>query len=89
MRSHHRAQAVVRVGHVRHPVPQRLIHGVFERAASRSHGADLGAEQLHAKHVELLARRVHLTHVDDALDAEQRRRGGGRHAVLPGARSRR
>ena len=48
-------------------------------------GHDLGAEQLHAGDVERLAAGVLLAHVDDALEAEQRRRGGGGDAVLAGA----
>ena len=48
-------------------------------------GIDLGAEQAHARDVERLALGVDLAHVDRALEAEQGRRGGGRHAVLAGA----
>ena len=47
---------------------------------------DLGAEQLHAGDVEGLAAGVLLAHVDDALEAEERGRRGGRDAVLAGAR---
>ena len=45
----------------------------------------LGAEQLHAEDVEGLALDVDLAHIDDALETEQRRRGGCGHAVLAGA----
>ena len=43
---------------------------------------DLGAEQLHAPHVERLALDVDRAHVDDAAEPEQRGRGRGRDAVL-------
>ena len=81
---HHRSQAVVRAVHRRHPVPQRLVDGVLEGAAARAHRSDLGAQQLHAEDVQLLARDVDLAHVDGALQAEQRGGGGGGHPVLAG-----
>ena len=46
---------------------------------------DLGAEQLHPGDVERLALGVDLAHVDGAVEAEVRRRGGGGDAVLAGA----
>ena len=46
---------------------------------------DLGAEQPHPGDVERLPAGVLLAHVDDALEAEQRRGGGGGDAVLAGA----
>ena len=49
-------------------------------------GAHLGAEQPHAEDVERLALHVDLAHVHDALEPEERRRGGAGHAVLAGAR---
>ena len=50
------------------------------------HRPHLGAEQVHAPHVGRLALDVGGAHVHDAVHAEQRARGRGRHAVLPGAR---
>ena len=50
-----------------------------------STGDHLGAQQPHPGHVERLARGVDRTHVDDALQAEQRTRRRGRHPVLAGA----
>ena len=54
---------------------------VFEPGLDGHH---LGAEQPHPGHVERLARGVDRTHVDDALQPEQRARGRGRHPVLAG-----
>ena len=56
----------------------RLVHRVLQRRAPRLHRHDLGAEQLHAPHVERLALDVDRAHVDGAAQAEQRGRGRGR-----------
>ena len=45
----------------------------------------VGAEQLHAEHVERLPRHVFGAHVDVALEPEQRADRGRGDAVLPGA----
>ena len=45
----------------------------------------LGAEQLHAEDVQALALDVDRTHVHEALQPEQGRRGGSGDAVLAGA----
>ena len=82
MGPHDRAEAVVRGLHGRHPLAHGLVDGVLERAAARRHRAHLGAEQLHAEHVELLALRVDLAHEHRALQPEQRGGGGRGHAVL-------
>ncbi len=68
-----------------HPVPHGLVDGVLERAAAGLDGKHLGAEQPHAEDVEGLAFDVDGAHVDGALHAQQRRRGGRGHAVLAGA----
>ena len=57
----------------------------FSVALPAGDGHDLGAEQLHAEHVERLALDVDRAHVHDAVEPEQRRRGGGGDAVLAGA----
>ena len=46
---------------------------------------DLGTEQPHPEHVELLAGHVDGTHVHRALETHQRRRRGARDPVLAGA----
>ena len=43
---------------------------------------DLGAKELHAEDVRLLAPDVDHPHVDDAFEAQQRARGRGRDAML-------
>jgi hypothetical protein len=68
------------------PVAHGLVHGVLERARARAHRDDLGAEQLHASHVEGLSPGVDLAHVDGALQAEQGRGGRGGDTVLARAR---
>ena len=47
---------------------------------------NLGAQQPHAEHVQLLASHVDLAHVDGALHAQERRGGGGGDTVLAGTR---
>ena len=82
VRAHHRAEQVVARLDRGHPVAHGLVDGVLERAAARRRGTHLGAEQPHAEDVERLALHVDLAHVDDAVEAEERRRGGAGDAVL-------
>ncbi len=70
---------------IRDPVAQRLVHRVLQRARAGLHRHHLGAEQLHAEHVGLLARDVDFAHVDGAGQVEQRAHRGGRDAMLAGA----
>ena len=79
------ADAVERVAHVGHPVAQRLVHRVLERAGAALDGDDGRAQQAHAHHVELLPAHVLGAHVHGALEVEQGAGGGGGHAVLAGA----
>ena len=60
-----------------------LIASLSVRAPARD-GNDVGAEALHAEHVERLAFDVDRAHEHEAVEPEQRRRGGGGHAVLTG-----
>src|SRR3954451_18601183 len=82
MRTEHRADDVVRRAHVCDPVADRFVDRVLERAAAARHRHDFRAEEAHAEDVELLPRHVHLAHVDDALQPEERAGGGGGDAVL-------
>ena len=84
VRTHRGTEAVVRAGHGRDPLAHRFVDRVLQRRAARPHRHDLGAEQPHAPHVEGLALDVDRTHVDGAVETEQRGRGGGRDAVLTG-----
>src|SRR5918995_3081012 len=76
---------VVGVSHVRHPVPYRLVDGVFEGARTGKDGHNLGPEELHPHHVEPLAAGVFLAHVDEALLAVEGGDGGRGDAVLAGS----
>ena len=85
MRPRRGAEAVVGVVGVGHPVAERLVDRVLERLRAGLHGDHLGAQQPHPGDVQRLARGVDRAHVDHAVQAEQRARGRGRHAVLAGA----
>ncbi len=85
VRAHDRAEAVVRGLHGGHPVAHGLVDGVLEGAAARQRRPHLGAQELHAEDVELLALHVDLAHVHHALEAHEGGGGGGGHAVLAGA----
>ena len=81
-----RAEDVVGGRGVRHPIAERLVDRVLECRRAGRHRDHLGSEHLHARHVQRLALRVILAHVDRALQAHQgsgRRRGD---PVLAGAR---
>ena len=75
----------MRGAHVGDPVAHGLVDGVFQCAGAGIHAANLRAQQSHAENVQFLAAHVFGSHVDDALEAQQRayRRRG--YAVLPGA----
>ena len=85
MRPEHRPEQVVGVADVGDPVAHRLVDRVLQRPAARVDAQHLGAEQPHPEHVQRLALHVLGAHVDVALEAEQRARGRGGDAVLPGA----
>ena len=85
VRAHDRTQAVVGGIDRSHPVTQRLVHCVLQGPAPAVHRSDLRTQQLHAKHVEGLPFRVHLTHVHNAFHTEQGGGGGRGHPVLAGA----
>ena len=76
------AKQVIRGADVRHPVADRFVHRVLQRAAPGLDLADLGAQQLHAEDVRLLASCVDGAHVHDALEPEESARGRGGDAVL-------
>ena len=79
------AEDVVRRLDVGHPVAERLVDRVLERARAGGHRDDLGAEQPHPGDVERLAAGVLLAHVDGAGQPHERRGGRRRDAVLAGA----
>ena len=82
VRSGDRAEDVVGVADVGHPVAQGVVDGVLEGGAAGGHGDDLGAEHPHAGDVEGLSLGVDLAHVDDAVETHQGRGRGGGDPVL-------
>ena len=82
MRAESAAEQVVSGADVGDPVAHGFADGVFQRLRSGRNAADLGAQQAHALHVQILALHVHVAHVDDALEAEQGAGGGSGDAVL-------
>ena len=86
MRPRHRADAVEGVSHVGHPVAQRVVHRVLQRAAPAGDRHNGCAQQAHAEHVRSLTFHVMRTHVDHALQPELGADRGSGHAMLPGSR---
>ena len=85
MRPQRRAEQVVGVADVGHPVADRFVDRVLQRARAAVDRAHLRAQQPHAEDVRLLAGHVDAAHVDDARQPQQRTHGGRRDAVLPRA----
>ena len=88
MRPRRRADDVERVRHIRHPVAQRLVHRVLERARARRHRHDLRAQQAHAEHVWLLPLHIRLAHEHNARQSKPRTDRRRRNTVLPRPRLR-
>ena len=85
VRAGRRADQVVGVLDVGHPVAQRLVHGVLQGGRAAGHRPHLGAQQLHARDVGRLPLHVHRAHVDHAGQAVAGADRGGGDAVLAGA----
>ena len=85
MRAIDRAEDVMGVADVGHPVAHGLVDGLLEGLLAGGDGHDLRAEHFHAIDVERLALAIHFAHVDDAFQAEHGGDGGGGDAVLAGA----
>src|SRR5690606_15965306 len=86
VRTRRGADDVIGVLDIGHPVSERLVHGVLERAGARGHRVDLGAQPLHADHVGLLALDIGCAHEDLARYSVARADRRHRYAVLAGAR---
>src|SRR5690242_607806 len=86
MRADDRTDHVVRRLDVRYPVAERFVDRILERPAPGVDADDLRAEHLHAEDVERLPIHVDRAHVDDTLEAEERRTRGRRDAMLSGPR---
>ena len=80
-----RADDVVSGVDVRDPVADRRRHRLLQRPRAGLDGLDHRAEQPHPLDVGRLAAHVLGAHVHDALEVEQRARGGGGDAVHAGA----
>ena len=84
MRSGHRADNVKRVLHIGYPIAQGFVHGVLQRACARRHGANLGAQKLHAKDIGLLPLYIDFAHIDDTGQVKACRYCCGGDTMLPG-----
>ena len=84
MRANRRAQQVVAVSGVSHPVPDGFTHRFFQCPAARGHRAHLGTHQLYAEDVQRLAPDIFLSHVDNALKPQLGTNCGRSHPMLPG-----
>ena len=84
-----RADAVECILHIGHPVAQRVIHCVFQCAATGGDRHDLCAQKLHAKHIRRLALNIMRAHVDHAFQTKFGTDRCGGHPMLTGARFRR
>ncbi|EKD60025.1 MAG: hypothetical protein ACD_54C00985G0001 [uncultured bacterium] len=85
MRPRHRADAIEGVAHVGHPIAQRIVHRVFQRATTRSHRHHFRPQQPHAEHVRRLPFHIMRAHVDHAFQPELGADRGRRHTVLASA----
>jgi hypothetical protein len=79
------SEEVIAVGDVGDPIAHRFVDRVLERAGAGVDAADRRAEQVHAEDIQRLALHVVRTHVDVALEAEQRADSRGCDTVLPRA----
>ena len=86
MRTGGGAEDVVGRLDARDPVAVGLVDGVLEGARAGRDRNHLGSEEAHARNVQRLPLSVDLAHVHGAVEAEQRRGGGGGDAVLAGSR---
>ena len=77
-----RPDAIKRVTHIGDPVTQRIVHGVFQCAATGSYRHHFGTQKFHAEHVWRLTFHVVRAHVNHALQSEFRTYCGGCHTVL-------
>ena len=83
MRSGNRANHVERVGDIRHPVAQRLIHRVLQRARSRGDRHHVRAQKLHTKDVGRLSGDIGRAHEHRAWQTKTRGHSCGRYTMLP------
>ena len=82
MRARHRADDVIGMGDVGHPVAHRLVERILERFGAAFHRHHCSAKELHAIDILRLTLDVLRTHVDHALHAITRSNSRGGHTVL-------
>ena len=82
MRASRRADAIECVCDIGDPIAQGLIHRVLQRLGAGFDRHDLGAKQIHAKHIGLLPLDIDGAHIDDAIEPEARASGGRCDAML-------
>ena len=82
MRPRHRADNVVSVLDVSHPIAHGFVECVFERFGTAFHRHHGGTQELHAIDVLRLTLHVLRAHIDHAFHAVARSDGGGGHTVL-------
>ena len=82
VRACRRADHVVGVAHVGHPITHGLVQGIFQGFCAAFDLNHFGTQQFHPKHVESLAHRVGGTHVNLAIEAEEGTDRRGRYAML-------
>jgi Ca2+-binding RTX toxin-like protein len=70
MRSQRRAEQVMCIAYIRHPITDRFVDRILQRLRPRAHRPHFRAEQLHAKHVRFLSRDIHFAHVHYALESQ-------------------
>ena len=80
-----RADQVMGVVDGSDPIPQRVVHRVFQGLGAGLDSNHLSPEQPHSSDIERLPLGVDLAHVNRAIESEQRRSGRGRNSVLAGA----
>jgi hypothetical protein len=78
-----RAEEIIGVLNVLHPVANGFVDGVLEGPGAAGDGDDFGAEEPHPEDVKSLPAHVLLAHVDNALHAEQGGHSGRGDAMLP------
>ena len=67
MRSQRTPQQIEGGLHVRHPIAQGFIDGIFERFRTTFYGDYVCPQQLHPKHIRFLTGNVHTPHVHMTL----------------------
>ena len=79
----HRAQEVVGGFNAGHPVPHRIVDGIFESPGAGRDRHNFSPEQSHPCHIEGLAFSVNFPHVDHAAHPHQRCGRRSSDTVLP------